>query len=108
MTYMDTEKAAGVAAPTAPEMIQAPCNEPNREASLPRFTRDTLTEVLAMPHTAAESVAASVLNVSVAQLREWRKAGVGPEYETTVSGLTIYTRRALLRYVYRHMEEGRS
>lgn len=82
----------------------------SEEASLmdvPRFSIIQLQQAQGLPVKAMEGVVASALDISVLTLREWRHAGIGPEYETTVGGLTLYTRRAVLSYVHQHLQSGR-
>lgn len=75
--------------------------------SLPSFTRHQLECTQALGRTATESVVASVLDLTVCQLRQWRHDGVGPDYETTVSGQTIYRREAVREFVRSHLSQVR-
>lgn len=76
-------------------------------ASRPSFTRAQLDNARGLTKLAAESVVASALDLPVARLRAWREQGTGPAYETTVNGLTVYRKNAVLQFIHRHMKEGR-
>lgn len=75
--------------------------------SLPLFKRRQLELTQALPRTATEPVVASILDITVSQLRQWRHDGVGPDYETTVNGQTIYRRDTVMAFVRNHLSRVR-
>ncbi|TPF79342.1 MULTISPECIES: hypothetical protein [unclassified Bifidobacterium] len=67
--------------------------------SLPVFSRSQYTQAQGLTRIAAESVVASALDIPVSRLRQWRLDGVGPDYETTVNGQTVYRRQVVLAFM---------
>ncbi|MBW3080670.1 hypothetical protein [Bifidobacterium saguinibicoloris] len=75
--------------------------------SIPLFSRSQLAQARGLTPTAAESVVAAATDTPVSQWRQWRKDGTGPDYQTTVSGQTVYRRDVLLAFIMQHMDRNR-
>ncbi len=51
-----------------------------------------------------DTVVASATDTPVSYWRELRLNGMGPEYETNVSGKVFYHRDSVLHYIHQHMK----
>lgn len=75
---------------------------------IPVFTAQQIENAKAMPKRYTEQCAAACMGVTVAALADWRRHSVGPTYETHVKGTTVYERRHVVDWMYRHMTESRN
>lgn len=75
---------------------------------IPVFTAQQIENAKAMPKRCTEPGTAACMGVTVAALADWRRHSVGPTYETQVKGATVYERRHVVDWMYRHMTEGRN
>ena len=67
------------------------------------FTEPQIALASGIPPKATERVVAAVTGLSLETLKRLRDSHDGPEYETTVGGVTIYRRGQLLHWMHKHL-----
>lgn len=70
------------------------------------FTESQISLACGIPPKATERVVAAVTGLSLETLKLLRDSHDGPEYETTVSGITIYRRDNLIHWMYSHIRRN--
>lgn len=70
------------------------------------FTEEQLEQARSIPRKSMDTVVASATDTPVSYWRELRLNGMGPEYETNVSGKVFYHRDSALHYIHQHMKEA--
>lgn len=68
------------------------------------FTEEQLEQARSIPRKSMDTVVASATDTPVSYWRELRLNGMGPEYETNVSGKVFYHRDSVLHYIRQHMK----
>ena len=68
------------------------------------FTEEQLEQARSIPRKSMDTVVASATDTPVSYWRELRLNGMGPEYETNVSGKVVYHRDSVLPYIHQHMK----
>ncbi len=68
------------------------------------FTEEQLEQARSIPRKSMDTVVASATDTTVSYWRELRLNGMGPEYETNVSGKVFYHRDSVLHYIHQHMK----
>lgn len=68
------------------------------------FTEEQLEQARSIPRKSMDTVVASATDTPVSYWRELRLNGMGPEYETNVSGKVFYHRDSVLYYIHQHMK----
>lgn len=68
------------------------------------FTEEQLEQARSIPRKSMDTVVASATDTPVSYWRELRLNGMGPEYETNVSGKVFYHRDSVLDYIHQHMK----
>lgn len=68
------------------------------------FTEEQLEQARSIPRKSMDTVVASATDTPVSYWRELRLNGMGPEYETSVSGKFFYHRDSVLHYIHQHMK----
>lgn len=63
------------------------------------FTEEQLEQARSIPRKSMDTVVASATDTPVSYWRELRLNGMGPEYETNVSGKVFYHRDSVLHYI---------
>lgn len=64
-----------------------------------QFTVDNLAAARTRPRHCSEGMVSAVLDVPVSALRRLRDTRKGPDYITTVGGLTYYRRAAIIAFI---------
>lgn len=73
------------------------------EGGCMRFTADQLAAARTLPKLFTLNVLASVTDTSPSLWHRLKDSHDGPEYETTVGGVTIYRRGQLLHWMHKHL-----
>lgn len=71
---------------------------------IPVFTLDQINDAACMPKRCTEAGTAAAMGLSVSMLQGLRSQNMGPEYSTQVNGTTIYERRHVISWMYRHLK----
>lgn len=70
---------------------------------IPTFTLDQINNAACMPKRCTEAGTAASMDLPASVLRGLRLQNMGPEYSMQVNGTTVYERRHVISWMYRHL-----